>query len=109
MILTNSEKDFIKANISENVEKLLLSSKTKGLANAKFIVEQIKARQKIKTKLPTWHTNFDLIMPKSISVEQSSSEITAQYKAGLMEGSYLLYMTGGMGIDFFELSKKFKT
>lgn len=108
MILTNSEKDFIKANISENVEKLLLSSKTKGLANAKFIVEQIKARQKIKTKLPTWHTNFDLIMPKSISVEQSSSEITAQYKSELFSGNIVLDLTGGFGVDFFAFCKPFQ-
>lgn len=108
MILTNPEKEFIKANISENAEKLLLSSKTKGFDNARIIVEQIKARQKIKTKLPTWYADFELIMPKSISVEQSSSETTAHYKSKLFSGKVFVDLTGGFGVDFFAFCSQFQ-
>ena len=46
------------------------------------------------------------IIPKKYISKQSSSEITAAYKAGLVEGSSLLDLTGGFGVDTFYFSKK---
>ncbi len=108
MILTEADKVFIKKNLFEKVEKLLLSSQLQQLPNFKFIAEQINSRQKIKDKLPSWYQNLDLILPKSISVEQSSSEITANYKSNLFSGELMIDLTGGLGIDFFAFSKNFK-
>jgi 16S rRNA G966 N2-methylase RsmD len=104
--LSPSDKNFIKTHLSEKAENLLF--KTNQPENIKVLVEQIIARQKIKEKLPSWHQNLDLILPKSISLEQSSSEKTAQYKAEIMAGDTLIDLTGGMGVDFFACSKGFK-
>ena len=43
-----------------------------------------------------------------LSVEQSSSEITAKFKANLVSGDTLADLTGGMGVDIAYMSKKFK-
>ena len=72
-------------------------------------VAQIQARQKVRHKLPSWHAQENLIYPPSLSVEQSSSEETALYKAGLLaRGAAMADLTGGMGVDTFFLSKNFK-
>ncbi len=67
--------------------------------NLRFVAEQIAARKKAKTKLPTWFNNPKIIFPPALSVEQASSEITAKYKSELISGNSLIDLTGGMGID----------
>ncbi len=104
--LSPSDKNFIKSNLNEKAEKLLF--KANQPANVKILAEQIKARQKIKEKLPSWFVNLDLLLPKSISIEQASSEITANYKAEIMRGATLIDLTGGMGVDFLVCSRSFK-
>ena len=59
-------------------------------------------------KLPSWFSNPSVYYPNKIHLEQSSSEITAAYKAGLVEGSSLLDLTGGFGVDTFYFSKKIR-
>ena len=44
--------------------------------------------------------------PKKLSVEQTSSEITAEYKAGIVNGKSLVDLTGGFGVDSYFFSKK---
>jgi hypothetical protein len=43
-----------------------------------------------------------------LSVEQCSSEITAKFKANLVQGETLLDITGGMGVDIAYMSESFK-
>jgi 16S rRNA G966 N2-methylase RsmD len=43
-----------------------------------------------------------------LSVEQSSSEITAKFKANLVSGETLIDLTGGLGVDIAYMSKNFK-
>ena len=62
-------------------------------------MRQIQARQKARAKLPAWADNPDLIFPPALSVEQASSERTATYKAGLVDGQRLADLTGGFGAD----------
>ena len=48
-----------------------------------------------------------ILYPPGVSIEQSSSEITAQYKANLFAGNSALDLTGGFGVDSYYLAKKF--
>lgn len=77
----------------------------------KLIAEQFIARQKTKTKLPSWFQNREVILPPPLSVEQASSELTGQYKAALLPAhSKKGYdLTGGMGIDCSFLTKHSKS
>jgi 16S rRNA G966 N2-methylase RsmD len=107
-LLSEIEKTYIKTHLNESIEKLFLTTSKNKPERFKILAEQIQARQKIKEKLPSWFTNFDLFLPKTISLEQSSSEITANYKSNLAKGKLLIDLTGGMGIDFFEMSQNFQ-
>jgi len=72
-----------------------------------FLLAQIEARQRIKTKLPTWHATPNLIFSRKVSLEQCSSEVTALFKARLMKGNSLVDLSGGLGVDAWAFSKIF--
>lgn len=73
------------------------------------ILNQIEAKTKAKEKLPTWFHTPNIIYPSKISVEQTSSEKTAEYKSSLVQGENLIDLTGGFGVDDFYFAKKINT
>ncbi|MBD2755114.1 SAM-dependent methyltransferase [Spirosoma sp. BT704] len=91
--------------MTDDVRALSLRKSPDGV-DLKKIIAQIVARQKAKDKLPTWYANDDLVFPPPLSVEQASSEQTAQYKASLVQGDLLLDLTGGMGVDTWAFAKR---
>lgn len=99
-MISEEERNFIIANINANINELLLKYR-KNNDKMTFAIEQIASRQKAFHKLPNFAKNFDLIFPKGISIEQSSSEITAQFKASLYRINLICDLTGGFGIDSY--------
>ncbi len=73
------------------------------------VLEQIECKQKSETKLPHWFRTASIVFPKKISIEQTSSEITAAYKSSLIEGESIIDLTGGFGVDSFYFAKKFNS
>ncbi|HUH46577.1 MAG TPA: hypothetical protein VLZ54_05440 [Arenibacter sp.] len=73
--------------------------------DSKELAQQIEAKEKCREKLPTWFNTPGIYYPKKINIEQTSSEITAGYKAAIVNGNSLLDLTGGLGVDsyFFSL------
>jgi 16S rRNA G966 N2-methylase RsmD len=104
-MFTQLEKAFIQANLTADVGTLLLRGQSAELP-IKKLAAQIVARQKAREKLPTWYANPDLMFPPALSVEQASSEQTAQYKASLVNGHLLIDLTGGMGVDTVAFSQR---
>jgi len=100
-------RDFIQKNVFVDTNKLILNPPAALGEHVKLVADQIKARQKAKDKLRGWATNFDLIMPPPISIEQASSDATSDYKQTLISGELLVDLTGGMGVDCLKLSKSF--
>ncbi len=109
-LLTSAKvQAFILAHENDNVFALALSEKSYPDIPIKAVVQQIKARQKAKSKLPTWHQTDGIVFPPSLSLEQCSSELTAKYKAEIVSGGILIDLTGGAGIDSYYFSKAFKS
>jgi 16S rRNA G966 N2-methylase RsmD len=106
LLLSAEIQDFINKNIDANVTNLALQKNKYPNDNWLGILNQIAAKQKAKTKLPTWFAAENIIYPSKISVEQTSSEKTAEYKSQLVSGKKLIDLTGGFGIDDFYFSKK---
>lgn len=100
--------EFIKGHLHDDPFSLSLKAKNLKLDNPQEAILQIQARQKALKKLPAFAENFSLIFPNPVSVEQSSSEITARFKAGLMKGQTIADLTGGMGIDSFYFAQQFE-
>ncbi len=61
----------------------------------------------IEKKIPLWHENGKTLPYTGINLEQSSSELTARYKAAHISGENGLDLTGGLGVDSYFLSRKF--
>ena len=101
-------KTFIRKNIEKNTADLALQYAGKTDLPIVYALDQIKARQQAKQKLPSWYLNDDLIFPPGISIEQCSSERAAIFKSRKYSGVCFLDLTGGTGIDTLALSKRFK-
>ncbi|OYU83902.1 MAG: SAM-dependent methyltransferase [Flavobacterium sp. BFFFF2] len=73
-----------------------------------LVLEQIESREKCREKLPLWADTPNIIYPPALSVEQTSSESLARYKASLTNSSSLFDATGGFGVDayYFSLHNK---
>lgn len=101
-------RQFVQDHLSEDPALLLFKYQGKVNFELKEAVQQISARQKAAKKLPEWTANPTLIFPASISLEQSSSEITAKFKAENLSGSLMIDLTGGFGVDCHYLSQGFE-
>lgn len=95
----NEAAEIVRRHLNDDVHTLAAQSHWFEPFDKMMLLRQIQSRQKAKSKLPSWYGNFDLLFPAPLSVEQCSSELTAEYKAGLVSGKLLVDMTGGMGID----------
>ncbi|NAS30129.1 class I SAM-dependent methyltransferase [Flavobacteriaceae bacterium R38] len=106
-ILNTGVQNFIDKKIDTDIASVLLKGTNFEGVSTKEIVEQIEARKKCKNKLPNWYNTSRVYYPNKLSVEQTSSEISAQYKASIINGKSLIDLTGGLGVDCYYFSKKF--
>jgi 16S rRNA G966 N2-methylase RsmD len=97
-MLQPNEIEFIATNGHRSPSDIALDARKFPELDIKKLAHQIQARQKLTEKLPLWVANRQIYFPASISLEQSSSESTASFKASLVSGR-LIDITGGMGVD----------
>lgn len=107
-ILKSEIQQFINNNIAINISKLALQKNPFPNVEWISVLNQIEAKTKAKHKLPTWFATEKIVYPSKISVEQTSSEKTAAYKASLISGESLIDLTGGFGVDDFYFAKRIK-
>ena len=99
---------FVQDHLHEDPALLLFRYQGKVDFDLKAAVQQISARQKAAKKLPSWASDSRIIFPASISIEQSSSEETARFKAENLSGKIMIDLTGGFGVDSYFLSQSFE-
>ncbi len=104
-------KEYIKQHRKDDVYRLALAKTPDGV-DLQYALQQIAAYQTIEKKIPSWAECDDLIFPPKLSLEQSSSELTARLKASLIE-EFMgnepfshIDLTGGMGIDCYFVTQK---
>jgi 16S rRNA G966 N2-methylase RsmD len=108
-LLHKEVQQFINDHLKSDLSKLILKGTPFKDVKIQELAAQIQSKSKSRDKLPTWfHTN-SIYYPKSLSIEQTSSELTAQYKASLIEGDQLIDLTGGFGVDSYFFAKKFNS
>ena len=108
-ILNTDIQDFISSHLDSNSSEILLKKNTFSSVSTLEIVEQIEAKVKCEKKLPTWFNTEHIYYPNKLNIEQTSSEITANHKAHLIQGKRIMDVTGGFGVDAFYFSKHFET
>jgi THUMP domain-like len=107
-LLSAEIQEYIHNSLQSNISKLALSKNPFPEVDWKEIINQIVSKNKSQHKLPTWFNTDNIYYPLSISIEQTSSEITAKYKSELISGTSLIDLTGGFGVDDYYFSKKFE-
>lgn len=100
---------FIEEHEHENIRELALKLKNNPDIDAGYILRQIAGKQVARTKIPAWYNQKQILYPEHLSLEQSSSEKSARYKASLCAGDSLADLTGGLGVDFSFMSRNYKT
>ena len=103
-MLLETEIQFIRENLHRDPVSVALEASKYPSLDVPKLVGQIKARQKLKDKLPHWVANENVFFPPTLALEQSSSEDTAHFKACIVSGK-VLDLTGGMGLDSFAFAQ----
>ncbi len=106
---------FIAAHRHEDVRKLALQASRHPDVDMATALCQIAGWQAAKQKIPSWAAIDDIAYPQHLSMEQCSSEHTAQYKADICQRlladathpTTLIDLTGGLGVDFAFMAKHF--
>lgn len=99
---------FIREHSHDNVHALSLQAARYPQVDMRVAATQIEGRRIATTKLPAWAAVDGVIYPVRLSMEQCSSEVTARYKASLVQGHKIADLTGGFGIDCSYLSDRFE-
>ncbi|MEB8330321.1 class I SAM-dependent methyltransferase [Flavobacteriaceae bacterium KMM 6897] len=105
-ILHTGVQHFIVENLNTDIVSVLLKKVTFDGVGTKELVQQIEAKKKCESKLPTWFKTTGIYYPDKLNIEQTSSETTAQYKANLVHGNSMIDLTGGLGVDCYFFSTK---
>jgi 16S rRNA G966 N2-methylase RsmD len=106
--MNEETKRFILEHEQDDIYLLSLQSSRYKKIDFDFAIRQIVGRQKIRNKVPLFFQTLEIQYPVQLSLEQSSSEITAKYKSTLCEGDSLADLTGGFGVDCCFMSSHFK-
>ena len=107
--MNTATRDFIESHLKDDVRQLALQKFSEDVDKT-LVLNQIEARRLLQKKVPSWASNPDLLFPRHLSIEQCSSELTAKYKSSIIGGGdTFVDLTGGLGVDSYFLSEKFKT
>ena len=112
--------DFIRLHQDDDVRQLAFLGSKMPEVDMPFALDQIRGRQMACAKLPRWAAIEGIVYPPHISMEQCSSEFTAQYKAELaarllgldttsgikQEEVSFIDLTGGFGVDFSYIAQR---
>lgn len=107
-LLNPEVQDFIR-DYHGSVESLAFAGSPFKNISVQELIQQIQNRERAKSKIPLWYETPNILFPPKLNLEQTSSEITAKYKASLISGNTLADLTGGFGIDSFYFSEQVAT
>lgn len=108
LFLSQEVQLYIQDHLNTDITKMAFKKSPFEGIDMSELLTQIESKKKSKDKLPTWFQTNNILFPKKLSIEQTSSEPCAEYKASLIKGDTLIDLTGGFGIDCYFFSKKVK-
>ena len=130
-IMNDETREFVAMHRNEDVRELALKAKRVEGLDLPLALDQIAGWQIARKKLPQWASCEGIVYPPHISMEQCSSQFTAQYKSEvaqtllapaatvrarvsdspesdtLVARRAMVDLTGGFGVDFSYLARGF--
>ncbi len=104
-ILNPEIQEYINSHLQVDVHQLAMAKSPFTGVTAQELANQITSKNKAEKKLPTWYKANYIYYPAALSIEQTSSEKTAAYKADLVGTKTVVDITGGFGVDSFYFAK----
>lgn len=104
-ILDEAVQDYLNSHLKDDVHRIAMSKSSFQEVSAQELAGQIAAKTRAEKKLPSWFNTPGIYYPQLLSIEQCSSERTANYKSTLILGDQVLDLTGGFGVDSASFSK----
>src|SRR4029079_10362829 len=89
----------------DDVTKIALSKSPFPEVSSGELAEQIDSKKRSEKKIPLWFNTPNIYFAPKLSIEQCSSQYTAEYKSTLIQGQTIIDLTGGFGVDSFYLAK----
>lgn len=108
-ILLQKVQEFLEANYQKEASEIALQGSPFPELSASELATQLAGKKKASKKLPSWFRTQGIVYPPGVNLEQTSSQTTAQYKAGLIDGENLADLSGGLGVDSYYFSKKIQS
>ena len=109
--MNEATAEFIRVHADDDIRQLALKGTKNPDIDLPFALDQIAGRQTARRKLPSWAATDGIIYPPHLSMEQCSSEQTANYKKTLSQktgGGSFVDLTGGFGVDFSFMAQGFQ-
>ena len=102
-------QDFITDQTEKGTDlnKIILSGSPFKDISIQELAQQIQGKTIAKKKFPYLYQTDRIYYPPKVNLEQTSSQLTAEYKSTLVSGKKLIDLTGGLGIDSYFFSKYF--
>lgn len=101
--------EFVRKHLNSDVRSLMLQARRYPDVDMRKAVVQISAWQTAQKKLPLWATTDGIVFPEHLSMEQCSSQQTAEYKGEVFakwlkpsaekDAIHITDLTGGFGVD----------
>ena len=117
-MLNEATRQFVCQHGNDDVRRLALQAHATPDVDLPMALDQIRGRQTARQKLPSWAAIDGIVYPPHLSMEQCSSEQTAQYKAQLLarllqtdfsmesaKNAHFIDLTGGFGVDFVAMAQ----
>lgn len=112
-------KDFIKTHRNDDPRQLALQASRYPHIDMRAAVVQISAWQTARKKLPLWAETEGIVFPEHLSMEQCSSQLTAEHKASLAATLVcqdnttdcpptMTDLTGGFGVDATMIARRLR-
>lgn len=110
MVMTDEILAWIEENIADDPAKLRLRFHKHMTPEIDFAIMQIECRKKSSKKLQNTLANKKFVFPTTLSAEQCTSDLLAQFHATLVNvGINIIDLTSGLGIDVFHFAPKSQT
>ncbi len=103
---------FVREHLYDDVNELALQYAKYPGVDVRCAIIQIRGWQIAEKKLPLWSQTDGILFPEHISLEQCSSQTTAEYKAEVIESivenkDKMTDLTGGYGVDAAVIGRQF--
>ncbi|WP_373776762.1 THUMP-like domain-containing protein [Porphyromonas loveana] len=93
--------EWAQAYLELSPDRILLGSNNIPQPYRAAVAIQVELWPRLRTKLPHWADNRSLYVPSRLTLEQCSGSLAASYKRRFVcEGSKIVDLTGGLGVDF---------